>query len=60
MALKDPKYKDLNVRIPPEVMERLKDYAWTVNRPLTKVTTEALTEYLAAKKIKPRPKPEDT
>jgi hypothetical protein len=37
-------------------MEKLKDYAWTVNRPLTKVVTEALRQYLADKKIKPRPK----
>lgn len=59
MALKDPKFKDLNVRIPPELMEKLKDYAWTVNRPLTKVVAEALEQFLSGKKIKPRPKTED-
>jgi len=59
VAPKNPKRKDLNVRIPPDLMEKLKDYAWTINRPLTKVVAEALQEFLAGKKIKPRPKSQD-
>jgi predicted DNA-binding protein len=56
---KKPNSADLNVRLPEEIVEKLKDYAWTVNRPLTKIVAEALQAYLADKKIKPRPRPED-
>jgi predicted DNA-binding protein len=45
----------LNVRVPHNLMERLRDYSWTVNRPITKILAEALTQYLEGKKIKPRP-----
>jgi hypothetical protein len=40
-------------------MEKLKDYAWTANRPITRIVAEALAQYLEGKKIKPRPQPED-
>jgi predicted DNA-binding protein len=56
---KDPKHADLNVRLPKDLVEKLKDYSWTVNRPLTKIVAEALEKFLAEKKIKPRPKPEE-
>jgi predicted DNA-binding protein len=52
---KNPKRADLNVRIPHDLMERLRDYSWTVNRPITKILVEALTQYLEGKKIKSRP-----
>jgi predicted DNA-binding protein len=58
MASKNQKRADLNVRIPPPLRERLKNYAWTVNRPLTRIVSEALEQYLADKKIEPRPKTE--
>jgi predicted transcriptional regulator len=56
---KNPKRSDLNVRIPSDLMKKLKDYAWTVDKPLTKVVAEALAQFLADKKISPRPKSQD-
>lgn len=59
MEPKIPNSADLNVRLPKDLVEKLKDYAWSVNRPLTKIVADALHAYLADKKIKPRPRPEE-